>query len=315
MPYLRRQTGDSIAGANKLTDVNTARLAYARLGFFAVRLLERIMPIAALRVALWPVIAIMALPRTLQYRKYDWKSPKLPEAFLCEGNNVVVTWRKWIGFFYARIPTMFPDRLDGEKWQQRFRCEGLEHLVDAIENRRPVVLATLHISFLSLIRYLLRCRGIHSALMVGSSRAHQVGMLKDRYLASKPGDRAMPPLLKFNDLRATRDFLEGGNILLMAVDVGMGKQLLTSTEAGNFRMASGAIRLARSTGAELMSCLLYEEKPWRFVVKIGQPIELAESRSDSNDQRAADSLVRSFLPTVVHHAAQYECGPTSFWTA
>ena len=313
---LRRQTGDSIASANKLTDVNKARLTYARLGFSAVRLLERILPIPVLRVVLWPVIAATAIPRTVKYRKYDWKSPKLPKAFRCQGNNVIFTWQKWMGFFYAKIPTMFPDRLDGDKWQRRCRYDGLEHLLDAIENHRPVVLATLHMSFLGLLRYLLRCRGVHSSLMIlGSEHTQQVSILKDRYLTGKLGGRVMPPLLKFNDLKTTKDFLQDGNVLLMAVDAGRGKQFLTTTSAGNFRMASGAIRLARATGAELMPCLLYEEKPWRFVVKIGEPVELAGSRSDGDDQRAAETLVRSFLPTVIDHAVQYECGPTSFWTA
>jgi hypothetical protein len=135
---------------------------------------------------------------------------------------------------------------------------------------------------------------------------------KDAYFRLGTG-RRIPPIIPFHDLKKSIGYLHGGNILIMAVDVGIGKQVLAKNSLGVLQMASGAIRIARSTGAHLIPCLLYEEEPWRFVVKMGGGI-FSGRNDNSSTQSTANELARAFQPMLLDCVEQYECGPLTFWS-
>lgn len=282
-----------------------------KVEFLIVRLCERILPLPLLRLALWPLIALHAWPKFLMFRKHDWNSAKLPAAFRHKGNSILFTWQKCTTHRYASIPSMFPDRLLQPRWRNRFRCEGLDPLIEACNKGSPAILATLHFSSLSLLRCLLRLRGVPASVMAfGSENMLAVGRMKDRYLARVVPPRRIPPVFRIRDLREAKSFLEAGNTLIMCVDAGVGKQVQGSAASATLTMASGAIRLAQATGASLMPCLLYEKKPWQFVVHVGEPIGLQAPQAPG----AEDALVRDFLPIVSKFSKQYDCGPMSFWS-
>ncbi|MBE2180769.1 MAG: hypothetical protein IAE97_09885 [Chthoniobacterales bacterium] len=281
-----------------------------RIEFFIVRFCERIFPPRMLRFVLWPLVAFRAWPMFLMFCKHDWNSPKLPQALRQRASNMVLTWHKCMIYRYAEIPSMFPDRWGRPHWRRRFRHEGQEHLISVRDAGEPSILATLHFGSLSVLRCCLRILAISASQMAfGNGDMQAAADRKDAYLARVARPCTAPPIFRLDALREATRFLEAGNTLIICVDTGVGRQVRGVAGTAALTMASGAIRLSRSTGARLLPCLIYEEKPWRYVVRIGTPIP-----ADQPDSEAADALMREFLPVVSEYPEQYECGPISCWS-
>ena len=77
--------------------------------------------------------------------------------------------------------------------------------------------------------------------------------------------------LPVNEMSRVRQFLGAGQRLLIMVDVDRGKQIHVPFENHSFRMATGAIRLAALTGAELIPCVIVETGSWKFAIYFGTP--------------------------------------------
>jgi lauroyl/myristoyl acyltransferase len=200
---------------------------------------------------------------------------------------------------------------------KRVRFEGLNQVLSLRDKNEPVVLATLHFGHLRLLRYLLGIAKIDCSMVtLDGAKGNERHLMRDDYFNRGRHARPLPPMRGVDVLgiaETTRDLNKGGT-LLIAVDVGRGQQIKSAIPggAGSFEMAAGAITLARNTGAKLMPCLLYEEKPWRMVVHIGGEIALGDGCNPDN-QTAADRLTAAFWPIVSAYPAQYDCGPISFW--
>jgi lauroyl/myristoyl acyltransferase len=136
--------------------------------------------------------------------------------------------------------------------------------------------------------------------------------LKDRYIARRAGPRHVPSLLLTKDLRTITEVLSSQCVLTLCVDTGTGKDITGRADGARLRMASGAIRLARSQEAHLVPALIYEEKPWHYVVRIDPPVPWEDM---PDDESVADALTRTFLPFIAPRVEQYECGPLVFWSA
>ena len=88
------------------------------------------------------------------------------------------------------------------------------------------------------------------------------------------------------------------------MDVDRGKQIQVPFENHLFRMATGPIRLAAMTDAELIPCLIVETRPWHFVIHFGTPVPERYLGSSTNLKPAAAHLLKEFLPIVSRYPSQ-----------
>ena len=307
-------------GENKEDKVSVSKcgIGLFRLRVVFTRFFERILPIPVLRLVFLPSVLLSALFKWIVYKKHDWKSIKLPKAMRCKGNNFIFLWKKLIKFFLLQILTYFPDRLTEPRWARRIRFEGLEKVNELVANKEPFILATLHFGHQRLLRYLLSNHGINCCMLtLDGNNLNQRSLVRDFYFNQKRPSNPITPIKGISDFSIAEvmsQLIKGGG-LLMAVDVGIGKQIDSQIPdgEGSFRMAAGAIRMARYTGAKLLPCLLYEEKPWRLVIRIEEAINLGAMDCDLDNLTAANELTSAFWRTVSVYSEQYDCGPISFW--
>jgi len=276
-----------------------------------LRALERVLPPALLSLVLWPFVAATVLCDLVKYRRYrrDWRP--VPRSLLPEGPGLRLFQSERMQVHFSRLVTFWPDRLAQSRWQARCRYEGLEPLIRARESRTPILLATLHFGPLPLLRYLLRARQLPVAGLSGQAQSERGWRQRTPdALAALPKE---PHVFPVNELKAARQFLQGGGCLLVAMDANRGKQVEVVTPHGVLGFGTGAIRLAQSTGARLVPCLIYQESPWRFVVHCGRPAELETAAGKSSPEAVAEHLVREFLPVLVRHPEHWGLDLMNAW--
>lgn len=263
------------------------------LRFKSLRGLERVLPPTALRWALWPWIAVWVLLGWSQWKAFQPRWNRIPPSIRKCDLGLLCFLRRRLRIALARFLTFWPDRLGAPRWQKRIRYEGMTHLQAALESGSPAVLATLHFSTLFLLRYLLRARQVAASVLVEEQRSQRSRLqkMKDALMAS-PG---LPAVFTLQDLREARRFLTPGHCLIVAVDMGRGKQMLVPTPHGTMRLATGAMRLAQAAGAWLIPCLVEEEAGWRYAVHFGKPVP---PKSELGIEGAGRHLVGEFLPIL-----------------
>lgn len=193
-----------------------------------------------------------------------------------------------------------PERLVEPKWTSRCRIEGLEHVLRARQNGRPVVLAFTHFSAYHLSRLWLRAAGVPAAALI-------VGKAEDRTQLKRLEDRfspfpEIPTCFYLDQLRKASEFLSAGNLLLIAIDNAAGKQMSVPVGEGwRFQMATGAVRLAIRHQAELISCVVIDEGHWRFRVKLGRPVPAEYLTAGVDWTQAGKHLLDEMLPHFRKH--------------
>jgi lauroyl/myristoyl acyltransferase len=88
------------------------------------------------------------------------------------------------------------------------------------------------------------------------------------------------------------------------VDVDRGKQVYVPFENSLFRMATGAIRLAAVSGAELVPCLIRETASWKFVIHFGDPVPQSYLGSSPDLKGAAAHLLKEFFKVIPNYPEQ-----------
>jgi len=199
----------------------------------------------------------------------------------------------------------FPDRLGRPEWRSCCRLEGLEHLRAARQAGRPVVLAFFHFGPIYIMRQWVRAHGFPAAVFVAGELEARNRLLRFR-------DRLTPfpevPVIFYpRELRALTKFLAGGNILLIAVDMPVGRQTTAETDDGwELNMNSGAARLANRAGADLIPVSIVTEGPWRFRMKFGQPIAGKEIPTGDDQTAANNRLLQAVLPDFKSYPEQFD---------
>jgi lauroyl/myristoyl acyltransferase len=267
----------------------------ALVAFHSVRFLERIF---SLRV-FYGIIASLARVRTVFKRQRQ--AVALPGC-LGEGKHFQ-SWRERRRKEYLnRTLQHFPDRLGNEKWRGCVQLVGGEYLESARKQKRPVVLAFCHFGPFSLLRYWLRALDVPVSTLVR-------GQSEERSGAKRLQDRVSPfheiPTALYQDrLREAVRLLASGNPMLVAVDVEIGKQIdVPIDEHWQFRMATGAIRLAARENAELIPCTIIDQGRWQFQIKLGPPVPSELLRSEEM-LSAGKHLMEAMLPEFQNHPEQ-----------
>ena len=212
--------------------------------------------------------------------------------------------REWRMRDYLNEPLeYFPERLADTKWLNHCRIEGLDYLLRARQNGRPVVLAFSHFGAYRLAKYWLRAAGIPVATMIVGKRENRttVERLEDE-LCPFPGS---PTSFYQDQLREANEFLAAGNLLLIAFDNATGKQMSVPVcEGWTYQMATGAVRLAIRHRAELVPCAVIDEGRWRFRIIIGSPVPAEFLAGGVDWIHAGRHLLNELLPVFQEHPGQ-----------
>ena len=236
------------------------KLAVVWVSFCFLRMCERLLPTSVLSLLLWPPAAAWDFLQVRQrkllthWRRFppSWHPKPLP-FFL----------RQSLGLYHEELIYIWPDRLRSARWLSRCRLEGGGDLIGSGEGDRPVVLASVHFGPYETLPYWLRAHGIVTTMIRGLPASDSLNSLTSyQYALSPPAD--VPVFLPVKEMPRVRQFLRPGQRLLVMVDVDRGKQIHVPFENSSFRMATGAIRLAILTGAELIPCVIVETGTWKF---------------------------------------------------
>jgi lauroyl/myristoyl acyltransferase len=234
-----------------------------RLLFTATRKAETLTPPDLFRRIVYPALWLLRLRSMRKGRRRLPRFISLPRQL-------------WMWEHSARSATdhlleLFPDRLASAKWASRCRFAGWEHLENSRKAGRPVVLVFCHFGPYQLLRSWLRSKGVPAAATVYGESEHRSGL---RQLTDEVTPLPEVPIVYYLDqIRPMVEFLRQGNVLLISMDYTARKQIQVPVEQGwCFEMATGAIRLAHSAGADLLPCVIVDTAPWQFEIHIGSPV-------------------------------------------
>lgn len=197
-----------------------------------------------------------------------------------------------------------PERLAEPKWINRCRVEGLDPVLRARQNGRPVVLAFIHSSAYRLSRFWLRAAGVPAATLI-------TGKAENRTRLDRLGDGfspfpKIPTAFYLDQLREASEFLMSGNPLLVGIDSAAVKQINVPVGGGwTFQMAAGAVRLAIRHRAELIPFVLIDEGRWRYQIKLGRPVPAEYLTGEADWIHAGKHLLDEMLPHFRNHPQQH----------
>lgn len=258
--------------------------------FHAIRFLDLVLPVAVLRWALFPWAALRALlPTPCLQPSREWP--------MCLGPDPGCHPRPWsqrVRHHLDRVPAFLPDRLGSPRWRERFEFTGIGPLEAARMAGQPVVLAFCHFGPIVLISHCLRARGIPATpLVAGEARNRPlIHRLKDRYLPFPE----VPGALYLDQIREAAA-LGTTTALLVALDVRADRTVdVPLADGWQFRVATGAIRMAARKRALLVPCTVLSVGPWRFRIELGRPVPEAFLGPVPDVSRAATHLVSELFP-------------------
>jgi Bacterial lipid A biosynthesis acyltransferase len=264
--------------------------------FFNVRWMERKLSVRSLY---W-ILGAHAFVRAMFKR-----NPSFVQIPAClAGTNPVRTVRETRMQGYLKpIPEYFPERLAEPKWMSRCRIEGLDRVLQARQDGRPVVLAFFHSRAYRMPRFWLRAAGVFVANLIAGKAACRTKLdrLGDRFSPFPE----IPTAFYLDQLRQACKFLAAGNSLLVALDTPAGQQLnVPICDDWTFQMSTGAMRLAVLYRAELIPCVIIDEGHWRFQIKLGRPVPSEYLAVEADWIHAGKHLLKEMLPHFRDHPDQ-----------
>lgn len=289
-------------------------MSLAGLKFRVARRLDRFLSPVALAAVGWPVIAAVAFGRALGRQGRGWR--EAVSGMRAGRPGLGATWRHLIDDLYLMVATFWPDRWHEPRWARRFHITGFENVRRLADEGAPVVIAVVHFTHLSMLRYMLRSRGIPAASLTGFRGENPTLVDRDALLDRLTGLEGVPSRCVAADLRFTYAFLRSGKCLIIACDVATPKSVAVTTDLGTLHMATGPFRLAQMTGAVVIPAILWQPSRWRFEARFGDPFR-AEGDADSPEafRPAAERCMRHWLPVMQAFPTQYDGGLGRVWRA
>jgi hypothetical protein len=271
-----------------------------RVCLSAFRYAERFLPVSLFYFILRPFFYGRATVNNV-FKKTD-KTFVMP-GFLKISKNRRVRVRQRADVYINHVLDNFPDRLIGAKWLNRCPIDGVGHLHAARQGKQPVILAFCHFGPYYLLRSWLRAAGFPAGIWMSNKTS-------SRTIFRRSTDRFTlwpdcPQVLCRDQWREVADFLQGGNLLLMAIDVPVGKQIdVPLGHDWHFHMAAGAVRLAHRYDASLIPCSIIDEGAWKFRIQLGPPVPPEYLATAEGWPHAAKHLIDEMLPHFKAHPNQ-----------
>ncbi|MGI8890815.1 MAG: hypothetical protein ACR2G0_08550 [Chthoniobacterales bacterium] len=264
----------------------------------AIRFLESQLPPSVFGLIAWPAATIWALLEFKTDRRALTAWSRIPSQW--RPRRLIYLFRQTIGFAHARLVYLWPDRLTQPRWLNRCRLEANYDLQNLLKADRPIIFVSLHFGPFRTLPYWLRAHGIPSTTLIGSPVSPQSAWI-DRH--SAPAD--VPVLMSVSEMREIRRSLAGNRRLLILTDVGRGKLVPVPFGNQTFWMATGAARLAASSGALLVPCLIVQEKAsWNFAIHFGSPVPDEYLLGTPNLEAASIHIFHEMLPVAEKHPEQ-----------
>jgi len=205
--------------------------------------------------------------------------------------------------YLKQVLEYFPERLAEPKWMSRCRIEGLDRMLQARHNDRPIVLAFFHSRAYRMSRFWLRAAGIPVANLIAGKAESRAKW--DRLTDGFSPFPEIPTAFYVDQLRPATKFLAAGNPLLVALDTGAGNQMNVNIGEGwTFQMSTGVMRLANRHQAELIPCVIIDEGRWQFQIKLGRPVPAEYLASETAWIHAGKHLLDEMLPHFRNHPDQ-----------
>ncbi len=277
--------------------ISHCRAATTEAGFRLVRLAERMLPVRVLSLVLWPAAALWALIEAKKHRNAMAAWSQFPPAW--QPRRGLFFLRQTLGFSHAQFVFLWPDQLPRARWIKRCRLQGNFDLEEFRTPQRPIVFISMHFGPFELLGYWLRAHGIPVTTLVGRPISANFARL---LALSAPVH--VPGAVTLTDMRRLRDAVGRKGRVLIFGDVDRGKQIQVPFEGHSFRMATGPIRLAAVTGAELIPCLIVETVPWEFVIHFGSPVPQRYLGRTLDAKAAARHLLEEGLPVLNRYPSQ-----------
>ena len=224
------------------------------------RALERLMPVWLFYLCTYPFASLRALR----------SPPPIPASFpdgWIPATAPPVSALNSTGFHMNNLLQFLPDRLCAPRWRKRCQIIGLDHLVRARKDGKPVMLAFGHFGPFKLTPFWLRANGIPiTALHAGTVQSRSPFMRhNDRHLPFPN----VPNVLYGDQLRELVRIFRTGGASLLAIDNPVGRLIDVPVGEGRvYRMATGSLRMAAEHGAELIPCNIIHTGPWRFRIEL-----------------------------------------------
>lgn len=274
--------------------------ACAWTGFFLIRFAERILPLRALSVLLWPAAAIWGAVEIRKRRRALAAWRKLAAVLPAPNGTQVWFWQA-IAAHHVRFAYLFPDRLGESRWLRRCEVTGPTSLVTLRQSEGRIVFASIHFGAFDTLPYLLRAHGLPVTTLVGRTAPRH--RLKERQYSLSPPPE-LPVVLPVVEMANLRQALAKVRHLLVLMDVDRGRQIEIEWDGVFYRLATGAIRIAAANEAELVPCLTTVRAGWRFNLHLGTPVPRSYLGPSPDLKAAALHLLREFLEIVRQAPAQ-----------
>lgn len=276
------------------------------------RWLEQRLPPSLLAAAAWPYISLLALRRAFGQHGRHWRTAL--STMRAGRPGLFATCRHLMDESYMMLATSWPDRLLEPRWQRRMAVSGFTAVRELYEARTPIVLAVVHFTHMSMLRFMLRSHGIPAASLAGFRNPHPTIDIRNAALDRTVGLTGVPNSFVAADLRSAYDFLRSGNCLIIACDVASPASIAMRTDLGTLHMATGPFRLAAMTGATVIPAILWQARRWRFSVDFGKPIAMPADFSMPEDFRpAAQRCMDHWLPVMRRYPTQYDGALGPVW--
>lgn len=277
-----------------------------------LRLADRALPPAALRLLLWPAAAACAAYQ-LRHGGPDSRSfGRLPPSLRPREGRCRWLLRLWGGrtdLLTSKLVRYWPDRLREPRWQGRCRLLGAEALDAVLASGRPVILATVHYGNLSELGHWLRARGTAAAIL-SAIDVTRVSAYRDRVATLRDqaqGLAEVPRYLQIDNLWDVRDFLAVPNrVLVVAFDAYHRRYVLVCGDDCDFRISTGAFKLAAIVNAVVIPCVTRAPRGLAVEIHLGRPVPDADVITAPDPEAACRHIVREILHVTAPHPEQYD---------
>jgi lauroyl/myristoyl acyltransferase len=268
--------------------------------FFVIRGLERLLSPGGF-YALWRPFAFSRAALNNAFKK-SRPLPPLPECFHFEKSARLARQQR-ADFYLNHMVEFFPDRLAGAGWLERCKFEGLEHVRQSLQNKRPLILATCHFGPYYLFRFWVRAANIPVMELFGGDSKKYTRLMRFRDRLSPLPE--IPPIFFQNQLREMNALLDAGNVMGLMIDTPFGKQMdIPYGDGWTFQMATGAVRMAIRHQADLIPCLIADEGRWHFRAVFGRPVPKNFLTPESEWNPAGKHLLEEMKPVFQKYPEQ-----------
>ena len=239
---------------------------------------ERVLGVWVIFLFLRPIALIDLARRWKQLPQFDRLRRVAPKSFW-QGLSSGTHYRKMIFDWHESMGvSLLYGRMGAPYWRKRVTVRGKMPFDTPGWEKRPIIIAQMHVGGYALIRTWLRSHGIKASLYVGGMPPilDQPAFLKREAEVDRAyGLEDIPGWFRTShSLREILRFLKPGNVLVMALDGGNVSPDSDRQETGDFPIfvKKGVCRIGAQVNALVYPASFKRLGPCRYEARFGQPV-------------------------------------------